>query len=286
MAALERYNRYKRELDNATFRKEQANQKFKLFLEKYKFVTNDPDSLVDSIESVIHDIKYKKQELDDTKKKLDAFISENPGIENCDSTCDNDYNIDNLKEQIKEKQSHVGTLDDELGKHRMERDKLRSLVETLPELEDNIESLKDKKQEAERKRDIIDKTISLMEQAKDRITNGYTYKIESAFRSYYIKLMNNNLGDILVDSDLHLHIVRNGEEHEVDNFSTGTVDCITMRMRLALIDALFGNEIPFLILDDPFINMDDKRTACALEMIQKIAQDRQVIYLVCNSSRK
>lgn len=98
--------------------------------------------------------------------------------------------------------------------------------------------------------------------------------------------MNKNLGDIMVDSDLHLHIVKNGEEHEIDNFSTGTVDCITLCMRLALIDALFGNEVPFLILDDPFINMDDKRTKCALEMIQKIAQDHQVIYLVCNSSRK
>ena len=231
--------------------------------------------------------KLIQKELTDTKKKLETFISENPGIEDYDSLPDSAYyNIDKLKAQIKEKQSHVGTLDDELRKHRLERDRLRSSIETLPELEDKMESLKDKKQEAERKCDIVDKTISLLEQDKDRITNGYTYKIESAFRSYYSKLMDNNLGDILVDSDLHLHIVRNGEEHEVDNFSTGTVDCITICMRLALIDALFGNEVPFLILDDPFINMDDKRTKCALEMIQKIAQDHQVIYLVCNSSRK
>lgn len=287
MAALERYNRYKTELDTATFRKEQANQKFKQFLEKYKLVATIPENLLDYIDNDIHNIEYKKQELTDTKKKLETFISENPGIENCDSTCDSDYcDIEKLKEQLKEKQRNVETLDEELRKHRWERDKLRNLIEKIPELEDKIANLMDKEQEAERKRDIIDKTISLIEQAKDRITNGYTYKIESAFRSYYTKLMNKNLGDIMVDSDLHLHIVKNGEEHEIDNFSTGTVDCITICMRLALIDALFGNEIPFLILDDPFINMDDKRTKCALEMIQKIAQDHQVIYLVCNSSRK
>lgn len=285
--ALERYNRYKKELDNATFRKEQANQRFKQFLDKYELVATIPENLLDYIDNDIHNIEYKKQELADAKKKLDAFISENPDVESNDSLYDSAYyDIDKLKAQIKEKQSHVDTLDDELRKHKLERDKLRSSIETLPELKDRIESLKDKKQEAERKCSIVDKTISLLEQAKDRITNGYTYKIESAFRSYYSKLMDNNLGNILVDSDLRLHIVRNGDEHEVDNFSTGTVDCITICMRLALVNALFGNEIPFLILDDPFINMDDERTKCALEMIQKIAQDHQVIYLVCNSSRK
>lgn len=45
-------------------------------------------------------------------------------------------------------------------------------------------------------------------------------------------------------------------------------------------------EKTFLILDDPFVNLDDKYTKRAREMLDKIAQDHQVIYLVCNSSRQ
>ena len=57
-------------------------------------------------------------------------------------------------------------------------------------------------------------------------------------------------------------------------------------MRLSLVDALFGDEKPFFILDDPFVNLDDEHTKRALEMLDKIAEDHQVVYLVCNTSRK
>ena len=56
-------------------------------------------------------------------------------------------------------------------------------------------------------------------------------------------------------------------------------------MRLALIDALFKQEEPFIILDDPFVNLDDNHTAYALETLNKIAQNKQIVYMVCNSSR-
>ena len=56
-------------------------------------------------------------------------------------------------------------------------------------------------------------------------------------------------------------------------------------MRMALIEALFKQERPFIMLDDPFINLDDKHTARSLDMIKNLAKEYQVIYLVCNSSR-
>lgn len=94
------------------------------------------------------------------------------------------------------------------------------------------------------------------------------------------------IGKVMVDNNLHLHIDEKGAAREVGSFSAGMIDCIVLCMRLALVDALFGEEKPFLILDDPFVNLDDKHTKRAREMLDKIAQDHQVIYLVCNSSRQ
>lgn len=47
-------------------------------------------------------------------------------------------------------------------------------------------------------------------------------------------------------------------------------------MRLALIDALFKQEKPFVLLDDPFVNLDDEHTERALEMLKEIAKNKQV----------
>ena len=56
-------------------------------------------------------------------------------------------------------------------------------------------------------------------------------------------------------------------------------------MRFALVDALFENEKPFIILDDPFVNLDESRLAGAMKFLDNIAKDYQVIYLSCHKSR-
>ena len=56
-------------------------------------------------------------------------------------------------------------------------------------------------------------------------------------------------------------------------------------MHLALVDALFKEEPVFVILDDPFVNLDDDRTAQALKLLEKLSQRRQILYMTCHSSR-
>mgnify|MGYP007007069249 CR=1 FL=1 len=43
---------------------------------------------------------------------------------------------------------------------------------------------------------------------------------------------------VMVDRNLHLHIDEKGAAREVGSFSAGTIDCIVLCMRLALVDAL------------------------------------------------
>ena len=90
---------------------------------------------------------------------------------------------------------------------------------------------------------------------------------------------------VLVTGDLDVQLERQGEARELGYFSAGQMDAVMLCMRFALVDALFTGEKPFVILDDPFVNLDDAHTAQALELLRKLAGDRQVIYLVCHSSR-
>ena len=185
-----------------------------------------------------------------------------------------------------ENQKCLDGIEAELRDLRQERDRIRRSVENIPAWEDRMARLQNEQEEDERKCTLADQTLALLSQAKDNLANSYVGRVERGFENYANTLMGNQLGDVMVDKDLHLHIDEKGDAREVGSFSAGTIDCIMLCMRLSLVDALFGDEKPFLILDDPFVNLDDEHTKRALEMLDKIAQDHQVVYLVCNTSRK
>ena len=51
------------------------------------------------------------------------------------------------------------------------------------------------------------------------------------------------------------------------------------------IDAMYDMEKPFLIFDDPFVNLDEKRLEGAMGFLEKISHDYQIIYFSCHESR-
>ena len=49
---------------------------------------------------------------------------------------------------------------------------------------------------------------------------------------------------------------------------------------------MFREEKPFLILDDPFTNLDDEKLKKARVFLKQLAERYQVIYLTCSEERK
>lgn len=85
-----------------------------------------------------------------------------------------------------------------------------------------------------------------------------------------------NLGILLRDS-------REGHYYSPENFSSGTEDQLWFAFRLALTDYLGeGRDLP-LLLDDLFMNFDDKRAAEGLDLLAaRAAEGQQVILLTCH----
>ncbi len=79
---------------------------------------------------------------------------------------------------------------------------------------------------------------------------------------------------------------RRGAARDLAYFSAGQTDIVMICMRFALVDALFGDKKPFVILDDPFINFDDDNTKRALRLLKELSKEHQIIYMTCNSSRE
>lgn len=196
-------------------------------------------------------------------------------------------NLDIAKLNGRERLLHeeINGIDESLNAKIRERDGLCAILEEIPSIEDKIKFKKVEKDAAEKKLYIIDQTMGYLEKAKDRLANSYLDKIERGYEKYARILNGGEASHVMVDKELKPYVDEQGSSREIGSFSAGMKDVIMLCMRLALVDALFENEKPFLILDDPFVNLDDKHTEWAIQMLKKISGHYQVIYLVCNSSR-
>ena len=54
---------------------------------------------------------------------------------------------------------------------------------------------------------------------------------------------------------------------------------------MAMIEVMYEDEKPFLLFDDPFVNLDGEKLQRALAFLQQISESYQVIYFTCHESR-
>ena len=69
----------------------------------------------------------------------------------------------------------------------------------------------------------------------------------------------------------------------VGELSQGTLDIVYLAARLGLVRLVTVTARPPLVLDDPFVTLDDPRAVRALELLRSIAADLQVIVLTTSS---
>ncbi len=156
-----------------------------------------------------------------------------------------------------------------------------ALMEHLAVLDEKAEQ----KCELEAKLQIVQLTEKLLKEARDSLSGRYMTVLKDGFKRYTSDVYGDDVGEFILDNSLTLNMQRKGGARGRDYFSEGYRDMLDICMRLALSDALYEDEKPMLILDDPFVNLDDDRVKNALSMLEKLAENRQIIYLTCHTSR-
>ncbi len=190
-----------------------------------------------------------------------------------------------LKTQISALEERRDSLRDE---YTQKSDFIRQADQSLeryPDVEQEIRQLYNQKQKAQNTLIMLKRTIQLITKAKENLANRYLGRVEDTFNNYmHIWLGNDEVRGIL-DIDFNITIEEDDKTHVVEGYSTGTCDLIDFCMRLALVDTLFEKEQPFLILDDPFVNLDEEHLDKALELLNVMAANRQLVYFVCHPIR-
>ena len=132
---------------------------------------------------------------------------------------------------------------------------------------------------------VIQKTKSYLSEAKDLLTSKYLAKTKSAFDKYIDAVSKESRELFSMNTSFEIMKNERGTLRDAEAYSRGTRDLYALAARLALIDSLYENESPFIILDDPFAHFDDEKLKNALSLLRSISKSRQIIYITCTESR-
>lgn len=165
-----------------------------------------------------------------------------------------------------------------LEKLQIERDEISVEEERLVELK----ALFNREQYKYR---LVMKSKELLGVAKVSFTRKYMGPITKGFDKYYNILTGKSADEYLIDANGDITIEELGLPRSKEYFSTGYKDLIGICMRMALIDAMYKEEKPFVIFDDPFVNLDEEKTIGGMNLLKIISEEYQVIYFTCHNSR-
>ena len=154
----------------------------------------------------------------------------------------------------------------------------RTSQESLPALKAEISTLLEQY-------DTCSKTLSYLEEARNLFTSRYMNPFLRSFRRYYGLLTGESAESVQTDADLGITILDQGLPRDPSLMSEGTKDMISLCRRMAMIDAMYPGEKPFLVLDDPFSNLDDERIKGGMRFLHTASLEYQILYLTCHASR-
>ena len=197
-----------------------------------------------------------------------------------------ELDLDCLKEELDIKNSELSRLNLLLAEKKNAVVSLEDKVNNLSDLESKLSELEEKLEEYQKEYDIITKTLNCLLTAEENLKTRYKKPLEDSFRKYLSLISGNKADNANINVDMEVTLSEVGGAKETAYYSKGYRDMFDICKRFALIDVLFTGEKPFIILDDPFYNFDDKKVENAIAQIKALSSEYQIIYLVCHESRR
>lgn len=163
-----------------------------------------------------------------------------------------------------------------------------SLIEKKDDIETEIDRLTVSKQEKSAEYETFLQTIDFLTKAKEKLDANYSDPMKEGFAKYLnlIDRAGKTASKLVIDTNLKVCVDENGKLRASDFLSDGYKDLVNFCSRMALVDALFKEVKPPVILDDPFVNLDDEKVPHALELLKEMAKEKQLLYFACHKSRE
>lgn len=194
-------------------------------------------------------------------------------------------NLSAIKKELALVQDEYAKKANELARKSADAKYYQDKADAIPELEEKKTELQNKLEQYTDEYKIILKTLELLGRADENLKTKYRAPLQDSLNRY-LSLISGKKRTALIDIDLNVTIEENGGAKQTEYYSKGEQNLFEICKRFALTDVLFTGEKPFIILDDPFYNLDDEKLSLALELIKKLSNEYQILYFICHESRR
>lgn len=164
-------------------------------------------------------------------------------------------------------------------------DKLQLIYEKERQYEAGLQEL----HEMEQRYNLLVLVRDHLEKAHNSFTKEYLSPLMEAFKKYYRIFINvSGLEEVpyRMDAGFNVDFIEEGQTHSTQLLSAGFRNMVELARRMAFVDAMYETEKPFIILDDPFVNLDVDKLDGAMKFLHEAAKTYQLIYFTCHESRK
>ena len=244
-----------------------------------------------SAEISINNIK-KKHGVEDIENYLNNKVVEvNKRIEDieerikyiCQKLSEINYSDEgykNAEDEFKKKQKEVNDTEKELKV-------IESRIEYLRDDINNIKSKLEKLSDLEKEKEKLEKFIEYLSKIRKLFgKDGF----QRYLRKKYVPIIQNYLNEAFNEFDLPYSFIELTEDFDVkvhspngvltiDNLSGGEQIAVALSLRLAIANALIGNRVECIILDEPTIYLDENRRAKLAEIFRRIDNVPQMIII-------
>ena len=251
-----------------------------------KEITNKYHINIEDISFIENDIELTNEKqtlLNSVKEEIKQFVLKND-LDKITNNFSNEQldllNDETIQEEIKQISSKKGQIETKI-KNDEEK------VDTLGGLKHDLENKKELLKKYNHDYDLITISVEILKSANNTIIDKYLKPIKDNFNKY-AKLLEESLSSkINMNSNLEISIEMSNDYRSDDYLSTGNKAIVALCYRLALIETMYkDSDKPFVLLDDPGVQLDDNHIKKMIQLIKNISSDMQIIYLTCHDSRK
>ncbi len=232
------------------------------------------------------DLKKKEDDLNKAKAELQQFEQQQEMLSLAQQDMEKIPTIGELTERARKLTDTLESIKDRIVSYSAGLNDLNEQYDLWEEDKQLLEELKKVQTEELSMYQNVERAADFLRQAKEAITLKYTAPIKTSFDEYY-QIIVGEMGErFRMDANVKMEVQEQGQLRDLAYLSQGYQDLVHICLRIALVDAMYTEEAPVIIMDDPFTNLDDAKMEMAKTLLETVARKYQVVYFTCSEYRK
>ena len=208
--------------------------------------------------------------------------------------------LDDLKafeasgEEVLKQEDEIKTMERRLSELKVEHETLKRILEEerfgqedVAELEERIEFLERNAERLRTKLRAYEIIAEVLTEARQNVLTGISGEVDERIGTYFAQITDKKYERVRLsreDFSLQVFSPERGDwiNPETEELSAGARDQLYLAARLALVDAVTGeNSLP-LILDDPLVHFDQFRRENTCDLLREVSKKHQILLLSCH----